>query len=59
MNKYEVYLTTEKTVCVNAQSFEIDRNFGIIQFIVDHMYIATFIMANISGFMKVDEFKEE
>lgn len=59
MNKYQVYLATEETIYIEADGFYINSDHGTVLFIKDDKNIAAFVLSNICGFEKVDEFDDE
>lgn len=55
MNKYEVYITDNKTVTVEADDFSVDMQYGKLRFERDGEFIATFNWSNIIGFRLIEE----
>lgn len=60
MNKYQVYLTTNETIYIEADDFTMYCEYGIVRFFKDNCnnVIAVFSLSNICGFEKVDEFDD-
>lgn len=61
MNKYQVYLTTNETIFIEADGFRMYFDVGAVRFYkgdCDNV-IAVFVLSNICGFEKVDEFDDE
>lgn len=59
MNKYQVYLTTKETIYIEADDFSTYYEHGVVRFIKDDRNIAIFVLSNICGFEKVNEFDDE
>ena len=60
MNKYQVYLTTNDTIYIEADDFTVNYEYGIVCFVKDRLNtIAVFGLSNICGFEKVDEFYDD
>lgn len=59
MNKYEVYLTNGEVINIEADGFVTNYENTIVRFIKDDHIIAIFVLSNIYGFEKVDEFDDE
>lgn len=59
MNKYEVYLTNGEVINIEADDFLTNYEYDNVRFIKDDRNIAIFILSNIYGFEKVDEFDDE
>lgn len=61
MNKYQVYLTTNETIYIEADEFIANYEHGIVRFWKGNYYdtVALFALSNICGFEKVDEFDDE
>ena len=59
MNKYQVYLTTNETIYIEADDFLTYCDSGIVRFLKDNNAIAVFVLSNICGFEKVNEFDDE
>ena len=60
MNKYQVYLTSEDTIYIEADDFIMYREAGLVHFVKggynNNNVIAVFVISNICGFEQVDEF---
>lgn len=59
MNKYEVYLTNGEVINIEADDFLTNYEYDNVRFIKEDRSIAIFILSNIYGFEKVDEFDDE
>lgn len=59
MNKYQVYLTNGMVIYIEADNFITNYDYGNVRFIKDDLNIAIFVLSNIYGFEKVDEFDDE
>ena len=59
MNKFQVYLTNGEVINIEADDFLTDYAHNIARFIKDDRIIAFFVLSNIYGFEKVDEFDDE
>ena len=59
MNKYQVYLTTQETIYIEADDFVAYYEHGFVRFVKDNENIAIFVLSNICGFEKVDKFDDE
>ena len=59
MNKYQVYLTNGKVIYIEADYFSTYYGHGVVRFIKDDRNIAIFVLINICGFEKVNEFDDE
>lgn len=58
MNKYQVYLTSEDTIYLEADDFTMYCEAGLVRFYkggYDNV-VAVFVLSNICGFEQVDEF---
>ena len=59
MNKYQVYLTNGGIIYIEADDFSTYYEYGVVRFIKGDQHIAIFVLSNIYGFEKVDEFEDE
>ena len=59
MNKYQVYLTNGEIIYIEADNFLTNYEYGNVRFIKGDQNIAIFVLSNIYGFEKVDEFDDE
>ena len=59
MNKYQVYLTNGGVINIEADDFSTYYEHGVVRFIKGNQNIAIFVLDNIYGFEKVDEFDDE
>ena len=59
MNKYEVYLTNGGVINIEADDFSTNYEYGVVRFVKGDTNIAIFVLSNIYGFEKVDEFDDE
>ena len=59
MNKYEVYLTNGEVINIEADDFLTNYEYNNVRFIKEDRNIAIFVLSNIYGFEKVDEFDDE
>ena len=59
MNKYEVYLTNGDVINIEADDFLTNYEYNNVRFIKEDLNIAIFVLSNIYGFEKVDEFDDE
>lgn len=62
MNKYQVYITSDDTIYIEADDFTIYYycETGLVRFIKGscNNVIAVFVLSNICGFEQVDEFDD-
>lgn len=59
MNKFQVYLTNGGIINIEADDFSTYYEYGVVRFMKGDQYIAIFVLSNIYGFEKVDEFDDE
>ena len=59
MNKYQVYLTNGGIINIEADDFSAYYEHDVVRFIKGDKNIAIFVLSNIYGFEKVDEFEDE
>ena len=59
MNKYEVYLTNGEVINIEAENFSTNYEHNVVRFLKGDYIIAIFVLSNICGFEKVDEFEDE
>ena len=59
MNKYEVYLTNGDVINIEADDFLTNYEYNNVRFMKEDCNIAIFVLSNIYGFEKVDEFDDE
>ena len=59
MNKYQVYLTNGEVINIEADGFSTNCEYSIVRFIKGDENIAIFVLSNICGFEKVEEFDDE
>lgn len=61
MNKYQVYPDSKETIYIEADDFVTNYEAGIVRFWKDNYNttVAVFVLSNICGFEKVDEFDDE
>lgn len=59
MNKYQVYLTTNETIYIEADEFQTYCEYNYVRFLKDKQCVAVFILSNICGFEQVNAFDDE